>query len=208
MSTCNRNTTGSILPTHATRVSVGRPAAASAARPLAALLSSDGFFRRRGLRRCWLRIWILRYAQSAAPRSRRHFSPKAKSVIFLFMYGGPSHIDTFDYKPNDGRHGRQDDRRQNLGRGGHKNEGRIVEPRWKFQQHGECGKWVSDLFPHLGELRRRHRVPALDDRRVADPWLGDADDELGQAAKRQPVRWGRGSTTAWARSTRTCRGSS
>ncbi len=35
-----------------------------------------------------------------------------------------------------------------FGRGGHKNEGRIVEPQWKFKQYGQCGKWVSDLFPH------------------------------------------------------------
>ncbi len=35
------------------------------------------------------------------------------------------------------------------GRGGHKNEGRIVEPRWKFKQYGESGKWVSDLFPNV-----------------------------------------------------------
>ena len=38
-----------------------------------------------------------------------------------------------------------------FGRGGHKNEGRIVEPRWKFKQYGQCGKWVSDLFPNLAE---------------------------------------------------------
>jgi hypothetical protein len=37
-----------------------------------------------------------------------------------------------------------------FGRGGHKTGGRIVEPRWKFQQYGECGKWVSDLFPNVG----------------------------------------------------------
>ena len=74
----------------------------------------------------------------------------AKSVIFLFMYGGPSHIDTFDYKPDmvglDGRTVAV----KTFGRGGKKNEGRIVEPRWKFHQHGQCGKWVSTLFPHLG----------------------------------------------------------
>lgn len=78
-----------------------------------------------------------------------HFEPKAKSVIFLFMYGGPSHIDTFDYKPNmigmDGKTVTV----KTFGRGGHRNEGRIVEPRWKFKQYGQCGKWVSDLFPHL-----------------------------------------------------------
>ena len=76
---------------------------------------------------------------------------KAKSVIFLFMYGGPSHIDTFDYKPAMvGMDGKTVDVKT-FGRGGHKNEGRIVEPRWKFRQRGECGKWVSDLFPHLGD---------------------------------------------------------
>ena len=75
-------------------------------------------------------------------------TPKAKSVIFLFMYGGPSHIDTFDYKPNMiGMDGKTIEVKT-FGRGGHKNQGRIVEPRWKFKQYGECGKWVSDLFPH------------------------------------------------------------
>ena len=79
------------------------------------------------------------------------FAPKAKSVIFLFMYGGPSHIDTFDYKPNMvGMDGKTVTVKTH-GRGGHKNEGRIVEPRWKFKQYGQCGKWVSDLFPHVGQ---------------------------------------------------------
>ena len=63
-----------------------------------------------------------------------HFAPKAKSVIFLFMYGGPSHIDTFDYKPSMyGMDGKTIDVKT-FGRGGHKNKGRIVEPRWKFKQ--------------------------------------------------------------------------
>lgn len=86
---------------------------------------------------------------SKDPSKQPHFTPKAKSVIFLFMYGGPSHIDTFDYKPNmigmDGKSVAV----KTFGRGGHRNEGRIVEPRWKFKQYGQCGKWVSDLFPHL-----------------------------------------------------------
>lgn len=80
-----------------------------------------------------------------------HFAPKAKSIIFLFMYGGPSHIDTFDYKPSmvgmDGKTVNV----KTFGRGGHRNAGRVVEPRWKFKQYGECGKWVSDLFPHVGQ---------------------------------------------------------
>lgn len=78
-----------------------------------------------------------------------HYQPKAKAVIFLYMYGGPSHIDTFDYKPNMVGMDNKTVKVKTFGRGGHKNEGRIVEPRWKFQQYGECGKWVSDLFPHL-----------------------------------------------------------
>jgi hypothetical protein len=79
-----------------------------------------------------------------------HHEAKAKAVIFLFMYGGPSHVDTFDYKPKlyplDGK----TIPIKTFGRGGHKNEGRVVGPKWKFQQYGLCGKYVSDLFPHVG----------------------------------------------------------
>lgn len=107
---------------------------------LTSLLSGDGFFGSP--------------AQAASnPLAQRppHFAPKAKSIIFLFMYGGPSHIDTFDYKPNMvGMDGKTVDVKT-FGRGGHRNQGRIVEPRWKFKQYGECGKWVSDLFPNVGE---------------------------------------------------------
>ncbi len=110
---------------------------------LTSLLSVDGFFAG---------------SAAASPVVANPLMPKppllpakAKSVIFLFMYGGPSHIDTFDYKPNmigmDGKTVAV----KTFGRGGKKNEGVIVEPRWKFRQRGECGKWVSDLFPHLGD---------------------------------------------------------
>jgi hypothetical protein len=89
------------------------------------------------------------FVNPLAPR-KPHFEPKAKSVIFLFMYGGPSHIDTFDYKPamigTDGKTVRV----KTAGRGGQRNEGRIVEPRWRFKPYGECGKWVSGLYPNLG----------------------------------------------------------
>ena len=76
---------------------------------------------------------------------------KAKAVIFLFMYGGPSQIDTFDYKPNmigmDGKTVKV----KTFGRGGKRDQGRIVEPRWKFKQYGKSGKWVSELFPTLAQ---------------------------------------------------------
>jgi hypothetical protein len=90
------------------------------------------------------------YKNPLAPR-KGHFEGKAKSVIFLFMYGGPSHIDTFDRKPAlEGRDNQTIDIKT-FGRGGKKTKGRIVEPRWKFKKYGQCGKQVSDLFPHLAK---------------------------------------------------------
>jgi hypothetical protein len=74
---------------------------------------------------------------------------RAKSCIFLFMYGGPSHMDTFDYKPAlyplDGKTIPV----KTFGRGGKRNEGRVVGPKWQFQRYGECGKQVSTLFPNV-----------------------------------------------------------
>lgn len=78
------------------------------------------------------------------------FPAKAKSVIFLFMYGGPSHIDTFDYKPEMKGRDNQSIEVKTFGRGGKRNTGRIIEPKWAFKQYGQSGKWVSDLFPNVG----------------------------------------------------------
>ena len=110
---------------------------------LTSLLSLDGFFAHRAAAASTV-------ANPLMPKPSL-LPAKAKSVIFLFMYGGPSHIDTFDYKPRMVGMDGKTIAVKTFGRGGHKNEGRIVEPRWKFRQRGECGKWVSDLFPHLGE---------------------------------------------------------
>jgi hypothetical protein len=112
--------------------------------PLLSMLSEDGFLGHQ----TQAADGASPYENPLAPKPP-HFAPKAKSVIFLFMYGGPSHIDTFDYKPKMyGMDGKTIDVKT-FGRGGRKNKGRIVEPRWKFKQYGECGKWVSDLFPNL-----------------------------------------------------------
>ncbi len=110
---------------------------------LTAMLAQDGFFN--------TPVFGADSATHLNPLAVKppHFAPKAKSVIFLFMYGGPSHIDTFDYKPAMKGRDNQTVTVKTFGRGGHKNEGRIVEPRWNFKQHGECGHWVSDLFPHV-----------------------------------------------------------
>jgi hypothetical protein len=88
------------------------------------------------------------FTNPMAPK-KPHFTPKAKAVIFVFCYGGPSHIDTFDYKPYLVGKDNQTVPIKTFGRGGHKNFGRIVEPRWKFKQYGQSGKWVSELFPHV-----------------------------------------------------------
>jgi hypothetical protein len=89
-----------------------------------------------------------KFISPLAPK-KPHFAAKAKSVIFLYMYGGPSHIDTFDYKPAmKGMDGKTINVKT-FGRGGHRNASRIVEPRWAFKQYGTCGKWVSDLFPNV-----------------------------------------------------------
>ena len=76
-----------------------------------------------------------------APRDP-HFSPKAKRVIFLFMTGGVSHVDTFDHKPElNARHDKERRARQV-----YKGSG------WKFRPRGKSGLEISDLFPHLGEV--------------------------------------------------------
>ncbi len=89
-----------------------------------------------------------KFVNPLAPK-KPHFAPKARSVIFLYMYGGPSQIDTFDFKPKMKGMDGKTIALKTFGRGGHKPGGRIVEPRWDFKQYGQCGKWVSDLFPHL-----------------------------------------------------------
>ncbi|QDU86966.1 hypothetical protein Pla175_03200 [Pirellulimonas nuda] len=109
---------------------------------LAGMLGADGFFSKSA-------------RASQAPANPLAAKPmqlpgKAKSVIFLFMYGGPSHIDTFDYKPAMLGMDQKSIAVDTFGRGGKKNVGRIIEPRWKFRQYGQCGKHVSDLFPHVG----------------------------------------------------------
>ena len=90
------------------------------------------------------------FANPLAPKDPHH-TPHAEACIFLYMYGGPSQVDTFDYKPTMIGRDNQTIQVKTFGRGGHRNEGRIVEPRWKFKQYGECGKYVSDLFPHLAQ---------------------------------------------------------
>jgi hypothetical protein len=82
-----------------------------------------------------------------APRAS-HFPAKAKRVIFLFMHGGPSQVDTFDYKPLLTRdHGKPLPFAKP--RVVSSQTGNLLQSPWKFNQHGHCGAWVSELFPHV-----------------------------------------------------------
>lgn len=81
------------------------------------------------------------------------FAPRAKRVIFLFMQGGPSQIDTFDYKPllerEDGNKLPFDDARTVANTGNRGTDQRVLKSPWKFAQHGRSGRWVSELFPEM-----------------------------------------------------------
>ena len=79
-----------------------------------------------------------------------HLAPRAKQVIFLFLHGGVSHIDTFDPKPElDKRHGQPlpfDAELQFAA------VGNLMRSPWKFRNYGQCGLPVSELFPHQASV--------------------------------------------------------
>ena len=88
-------------------------------------------------------------ADPLAPKSP-HFPARAKRIIFLFMSGGPSQVDTFDRKPLLDR----DDGKPlpfNKPRVQFNSTGNLLKSPWKFRQYGESGSWVSELFPHLAQ---------------------------------------------------------
>ena len=89
-----------------------------------------------------------------------HFQPRAKRIIFLFMQGGVSQVDSFDYKSalakNDGEVMPFDDAREFARSGKRGIEQRLMNSPWKFKPYGECGRPVSELFPetarHVDQL--------------------------------------------------------
>ena len=83
-----------------------------------------------------------------------HHPPRAKSVIFLFMDGGVSHVDSFDYKPMLAKHHGEDPRKviDKIEATQFGNVGKVMKSPWAFKQRGQCGAWISELFPHVAEL--------------------------------------------------------
>ena len=107
---------------------------------LTGLLDADGFFANRA---------VANELPTANPLAAAppHFPAKAKACIFLFMFGGPSQVDLFDYKPElqkrDGQ-GIDNEFRRNT-----KTKAVLQASRRKFKQFGQSGLWCSDALPHL-----------------------------------------------------------
>ena len=83
-----------------------------------------------------------------------HHAPQVDRVIFLYMDGGPSQVDTFDYKPTLEKFSGKSPY-EVIGRvepTQFANVGGLLPSLWKFKQHGECGHWVSELFPHVATV--------------------------------------------------------
>lgn len=104
---------------------------------------------------------LLTGASDPGPRSfgalpGLHYGPKAKRVIYLFMSGGPSHIDLLDYKPALKQHHGEDlpasirQGQRVTGMTSGQSKFPCVAPMFEFKQHGKSGTWFSELLPHLG----------------------------------------------------------
>ena len=140
-----------------------------------------------------------------------HFPGKAKAVIWLFMTGSPSQVDTFDYKPEViKRHGEEiPPSVKGRGKISSMSNGQTVFPLMRplapFKQYGDCGRWVSDLMPHIGSIADHlafiHTVwtPHINH----DP--ADIFTCIPGSSWRAVRPRGRGSTTRSAPTTRTCR---
>jgi len=96
-----------------------------------------------------------------APRAP-HFPAKAKRVIFIYLPGGCSHVDSFDYKPKliaDAKAGVL-----------YQGKRKLLAPLWEFKQRGESGLWVSELFPHIAGV--------ADELCVVNSMRGDHNDHF------------------------------
>lgn len=94
---------------------------------------------------------LLSERAGAAAQLPAQFPARAKRVIFLFMHGGPSHIDLFDYKPKleeyNGKPLPFAERKVQFSK-----RGNLMKPPWKLRQVGNCGHWMSELWQHLPKV--------------------------------------------------------
>ncbi len=120
---------------------------------IASAFSRRGFLQQASAGFGWLALNGL-FARTASAASVPHFPARAKNIIFCFMDGGPSHVDTFDPKPMLKKHEGKpigeaavSKRSQSSGA----NRVWFGSP-WEFRQRGQSGLWVSDLFPHIAQV--------------------------------------------------------
>jgi hypothetical protein len=95
-------------------------------------------------------------ARAAVPRGRPHFAPKARRVIFLYMSGGPSHLETFDYKPDLERmNGQPMPESFTRGQPIAQLQGqtlRCLGPQFRFRRWGQSGQEIADILPHTAGI--------------------------------------------------------
>lgn len=120
------------------------------------LLGLAGLFQDEGLLRTAAADSLGKRALQPLAPQQPHFPAKATRVIWIFVNGGPSHVDTWDYKPAlekwDGKSMNEFDSGFENTTGFFKNAvGNLMKSPFEFQPRGECGKMVSSIFPHLGE---------------------------------------------------------
>jgi len=102
---------------------------------LAALLADEGF--------------AAPQIDPLAPKAS-HFPAKAKSVIWLFMNGGPSQVDTWEYKPELAKRDGQELKGFDPNTGFFRDQvGPVMKSPFRFARHGQSGAWVSEIFPNL-----------------------------------------------------------
>src|SRR5262249_28475001 len=126
-----------------------------------------------------------------------HHTPRARNVIFLFMEGGPSQVDTFDPKPRlDREHGQPFGMKAEPTQ--FNNNGTTLASPWRFRPGGTCGSPVSDLFPHL-RLRMddvaviRSMTSAFSEHAAANYFLHTGAGQQGRPSMGSWVSYGLGS---------------
>src|SRR3954453_3438597 len=126
-----------------------------------------------------------------------HHRPRARSVIFLFMEGGPSQVDTFDPKP---RLQREDGQpfKMKAEPTQFNNNGKTLASPWKFRPGGSCGTPVSDLLPHLRDRMDdiaviRSMTSAFSEHAAANYFLHTGAGQQGKPSAGSWVSYGLGS---------------
>ena len=124
-----------------------------------------------------------------------HYPGKIKRIIFLFMNGGPSHVDSFDPKPELTRHHGEKLPESFVGKNTRRRDGKLLQSPFPWQQHGESGIEVSDLFPHMAARIDKLCV-------LRSMWSDNPNHEPGlllmNTGNMQPIRPSMGSWLTYA----------